>query len=117
MSKKTFKSLKEELLEVVTTIGPWSIVVTKHADIRQFERMDITDSEFNEIVGNIVKKTSGLRTGEYAFKSKKFNTNIIVNLDPIAKQIRLITILPRGDRIIKQGTQKVVTESEEIEID
>ena len=58
----------------------------------------------------IIKKTNGLRFGEYGFISKRYNKLFVCAVDPIKKRIKVITIL-NGDMKLQQGTPKIITES------
>ncbi len=100
---------RQLLTEIELAISQWQFISQDHAFDRLNQRthFQFADSQF--VKAAIIKKTNGLRFGEYGFISKKYNKIFVCEIDPLKKRIKVITIL-NGDMKLKQGTPKIITE-------
>jgi hypothetical protein len=99
------------------TIHGWSVVKTKHGLEREHERHGgELPGGHHEFMHKVIKKISGVknpRSGEFMYHSMKHNQAAVLNVDHEKKQLRVITVLPKGRTVPKAGTQKFMIEGVE----
>ncbi len=101
---------KHLLIEIELATQPWQFISQDHAFDRLNQRTQFQFADSSFVKTAIIKKTNGLRFGEYGFISKRYNKIFVCEVDPRKKHIKVITIL-NGDMKLKQGTPKIITES------
>lgn len=103
------------------TIHGWEVVKTKHGQEREHERHGgELPGGHHEFMHKVIKKISGVknpRSGEFMYHSAKHNQAAVLNVDHEKKQLRVITVLPKGKTIPKPGTQKFMVEGVEQELE
>lgn len=103
------------------TIHGWSVVKTKHGQEREHERHGgELPGGHHEFMHKVIKKISGVknpRSGEFMYHSMKHNQAAVLNVDHEKKQLRVITVLPKGKSTPKHGTQKFMIEGVEQDIE
>lgn len=103
------------------TINGWEVVKTKHGVEREHERHGgELPGGHHEFMHKVIKKISGVknpRSGEFMYHSMKHNQAAVLNVDHEKKQLRVITVLPKGKSIPKPGTQKFMIEGVEQDIE
>ena len=107
----------------VSTMDGWEIVKSGHGNDRESERN--ASGVIDHLIARVVKRLNQIvmkitRSGEYLFFSKGLNRGAVFNVDTVAKQLRIVTVLPPGKDIAKPGTKQVIIEGvtyEMIEID
>ena len=96
------------------TINGWEVVKTKHGSDRAHERHNgELPGGHHDFMHKVIKKVSGVknpRSGEFMYHSAKHNQAAVLNVDHVNKQLRVITVLPKGKSIPKPGTQKFMIE-------
>lgn len=111
----SFKQFLQE--QSVHTQNGWEILITNHAELRNAQRTNgISDEQWTKFGDSVItrcERSADIRNGEYLFVSKSLNQAVVFNVDKKVKQLRYITILPRGKQIPKQGTSKIMVESVE----
>jgi len=103
------------------TIHGWEVVKTKHGQDRENERhAGELPGGHHEFMHKVIKKISGVknpRSGEFMYHSAKHNQAAVLNVDHEKKQLRVITVLPKGRTMPKPGTQKFMVEGVEQELE
>jgi hypothetical protein len=103
------------------TIHGWEVVKTKHGQDRENERhAGELPGGHHEFMHKVIKKISGVknpRSGEFMYHSAKHNQAAVLNVDHEKKQLRVITVLPKGRTTPKPGTQKFMVEGVEQELE
>ena len=103
------------------TIHGWEVVKTKHGHEREHERHGgELPGGHHEFMHKVIKKISGVknpRSGEFMYHSAKHNQAAVLNVDHEKKQLRVITVLPKGKSTPKPGTQKFMIEGVEQDIE
>ena len=99
----------------------WEVVHSKHGKYDHLERHggELPGGD-HEFVGKVVKKIAGLknpRSGEFMYHSKKHDQAALMNVDHENKQLRVITVLPKGRSYPRPGTQKIMMEGVERDIE
>lgn len=101
-----------------TNLGNWTIKPTLHGSAQAQDRVpDITSDQWMAMHGRMVdtlKKITDIpqkRETEVIFYSKSLNQGYVVAHDPQNKELRIMTVLPRGNPFAKSGTKKIVMES------
>lgn len=99
----------------------WEVVHSKHGKYDHLERHggELPGGD-HEFVGKVVKKIAGLknpRSGEFMYHSKKHDQAALMNVDHEKKQLRVITVLPKGRSHPRPGTQKIMMEGVERDLE
>lgn len=106
--------------ERTSKIDGWEVVKTSHGYEREQERHDgQLPGGHEEFMKKVIAKNRSFknpRSGEYMYHSAKHNQAAILNVDHGKKQLRVITVLPRGRTLPKVGTKKIMIEALDKEI-
>ena len=101
--------------ERTSNIHGWEVVKTSHGHDREQERHGgQLPGGHEEFIKKVIEKNKSFRnpkSGEYMYHSAKHNQAAVLNVDHEKKQLRVITVLPKGKTFPKPGTKKIMVES------
>lgn len=130
MKFEQFRSICESLLEMshqerTRTLDGWEVINTNHGVERDIERFNArVPNGLDLILKRTIKKVEGLknaREAETRVKSMSMDQSVVLNVDPVKKQLRIITILPRGKHVISdkndRKTRTIPMVVEELEVE
>lgn len=105
-------------------IGNTEVIATDHGGARAFQRHPEKDAshwhDFSKRVINFMKSYGGpIKDREMLLYSKGLGHGAVLNVHNSdgRKQIRYITVLPTGAQLAKNGTQKLMIESVEYNLE
>lgn len=88
------------------------ILASKHGIERIFERSSLSKEQLKKLFKNAIERLKTIKVNledTVLFYSKSLEQGFISAVD--REGLRLITFLPRGKQIAKDGTEKVIVES------
>ena len=95
------------------------VVVSVHAGSQALvRRPDMEPKDWRVYLKRATKALKSLDMGDYIIHSKEFDQAVVMGYYPKKKLVRLITTLPKGRSNPKPGTEKVMVEelNQELEV-
>lgn len=119
-SKGTNKRTHQEELDLQkkttiyrdTQVGQFKVFVTQHQGQRAFDRRnDLSFQDWKKIHRRQSLGLNGKESGNYMVFSKEYSQGYIVRQNLRRKELKIITVLPKGKKFPGQDTQELFVES------
>tara|TARA_Y100001951_G_scaffold104787_1_gene117752 strand:- start:3118 stop:3558 length:441 start_codon:yes stop_codon:yes gene_type:complete len=111
------ENAKKSALQATYSSG-MKIAVSTHAGSQaKVRRSDLEPNDWRTYLKRATKALKGKPEGDYLIYSKQLEQGVVMAFYPNNKLLRLITVLPKGKGFAKAGTEKVMVESVEVELE
>lgn len=119
-SKDTNKRTHQEELDLQkktsifkdTQVGQFKVFVTQHQGQRTFDRRnDLTFQDWKKIHRRQSLALNGKESGNYMVFSKEYSQGYIIRQDLRRKELKVITVLPKGKKFPGEDTLELFVES------
>lgn len=109
------KKIKFLTENIIAKYGNINIIDTNHSIERGETRGEFTKEQKLKFLSNaikdILKRHNEVYDNNYLVYSKSLNQGMILSYTPAYKNIRIVTVLPKGKQFAKPNTKKVIIEA------